>query len=80
MGIACAEAQGQAVVSSHNCFFNNTNGNLRGQAIQSQNDIDQDPRFVDPDRHDYRLKQDSPCIKAGAGKADIGAYGKPAAQ
>ena len=27
--------------------------------------FDADPRFVDPDRGDYRLREDSPCIDAG---------------
>lgn len=76
-GIACAAVAGQAVISSYNCFFNNPGGNMRGQAIESKDDIDKDPMFVNPAKHDYRLQAASPCIKAGENKVDIGAYGYP---
>ncbi len=36
--------------------------------------ISQDPLFVDPANHDYRLRPNSPCRGTGLGGADMGAY------
>ncbi len=39
--------------------------------------ISQDPLFVDPANHDYRLLPNSPCRGTGLGGVDMGAYPSP---
>ncbi|MBM3329004.1 MAG: hypothetical protein FJY67_05965 [Calditrichaeota bacterium] len=55
---------------------------LGRNAVYGDNNLDVDPRFVDPESGDYRLLPDSPCIDAGdpdsppdpdGSRADIGA-------
>jgi hypothetical protein len=36
-------------------------------------EINEDPMFVDPDNHDYRLQEGSPCIGTGRNGEDRGA-------
>ncbi len=59
-------------------LYSNVEGGFRGEG-----NIDEDPRFVDPENGDYHLLEDSPCIDAGdpnssvdpdGTRADIGIY------
>jgi hypothetical protein len=50
-------------VLENNCLFNNSAGNYKNAS--STSDIYTDPLFVDQEKHDYRLKSNSPCIEAG---------------
>jgi hypothetical protein len=47
-----------------NCFFGNLKGDYESVEI-SPLDIKEDPQFVDRSKHDYRLKQTSPCPGMG---------------
>lgn len=56
---------------NYNCFWN-----PQGQVSKvGANDIIADPLFVNVVGNDYHLKSNSPCIGAGEGGADMGAYG-----
>jgi hypothetical protein len=48
----------------HNCL-------LHGYTGPGANNIDADPRFVDPANGDFHLKPDSPCIGAGVARSDV---------
>ncbi|AKB37176.1 hypothetical protein MSSAC_2586 [Methanosarcina siciliae C2J] len=50
-------------VLENNCLYNNYAGNYKN--CTSTTDIYTDPRFVNQHKHNYYLKQDSPCIGAG---------------
>jgi hypothetical protein len=50
-------------VLENNCLYNNSAGNYKN--ANSTTDIYADPLFVDPKKHDYHLKSNSPCIDAG---------------
>ncbi len=50
-------------VLEKNCLYSNSAGNY--QNCTSTTDIYEDPLFVNPSKHDYRLKSNSPCIGAG---------------
>jgi len=58
---------------SHNNVWNNHGQNYEGIA-KPTSDISADPRFVDPEHHDFRLRPTSPCIGSGEGGIDIGAH------
>jgi len=55
------------------------NTNVTYNDIQGYNDsetnIDADPLFCDPEITDYSLAENSPCVGAGIGGTDIGAFG-----
>ena len=56
---------------NYNCFWN-----PQGQVSKvGANDIIADPLFVNVVGNDYHLKSNSPCIGAGEGGVDMGAYG-----
>jgi len=55
----------KAIRVSFNCFFNDTPFELDGAVVDDGNNLFQDPRFVDADGGDFRLRQGSPCIDAG---------------
>jgi hypothetical protein len=50
-------------VLENNCLYNNSAGNYLN--CTSTTDIYADPLFVNPSKHDYHLRQNSPCIGAG---------------
>ncbi|MGB9131667.1 MAG: right-handed parallel beta-helix repeat-containing protein [Methanosarcina sp.] len=50
-------------VLENNCLYNNSGGNY--QNCTSTTDIYVDPLFVNQSKHDYHLKQNSPCTGAG---------------
>lgn len=67
----------------YNDVWNNAGGNYQGLE-PGQFDIHEDPLFVDPERGDFRLTEESPCIDAGdpdpqyndpdGSRNDIGAF------
>ena len=56
-----------------NCLWQNQPADCRGN-LPSRNDLNADPRFVDPENGDYHLREDSPCIGAGPNGEDLGAF------
>jgi parallel beta-helix repeat protein len=58
---------------SHNNAWNNHGQDYEG-IPKPASDISADPRFVDPEHHDFRLRSTSPCIGSGEGGIDIGAH------
>ncbi|QIB91746.1 right-handed parallel beta-helix repeat-containing protein [Methanosarcina mazei] len=50
-------------VLENNCLYNNSAGNYKNAS--STTDFYADPLFVDQKKHNYHLKSNSPCIKAG---------------
>ncbi|MBI3109928.1 MAG: DUF1565 domain-containing protein, partial [Ignavibacteriales bacterium] len=76
------------VQADYNCSFGNSWRNHEDGTTPGANDLIVDPRFVNPNATDFRLKASSPCIDAGnpsdspgdepptkANRIDIGAYG-----
>jgi hypothetical protein len=67
----------------YNDVWNNAGGNYQGLE-PGEFDIHEDPLFVDPERGDFRLTEESPCIDAGdpdpqyndpdGSRNDIGAF------
>jgi len=55
---------------NNNCVYGNVSGNYKN--VTSASDINKDPIFTDRSKHDYSLKSNSPCIKAGTGSSNIG--------
>jgi hypothetical protein len=60
------------IVGTDDITYSNVNG------VSGLGNIDADPRFIDPDAGDYRLRFDSPCVDAGdpmtvseAGETDL---------
>lgn len=47
------------IVMENNCLYDNSGGTYKNTG--STTDIYVDPLFVNPDKHDYRLKPNSPC-------------------
>jgi hypothetical protein len=70
-GIVTDQPEGKLVVR-RNCLFGN-GVNLDRVAPGDSNTL-QDPRFVDRENGDFRLKKGSPCIGAGAGGTNLGAF------
>jgi len=69
-----------------NCFFDNADSPIDGDATGGAGATFGDPAFVDPDRGDFHLREGSACIDVGRGldvidstAADAGAYGGEAA-
>jgi len=60
-------------VLSHNDVWNNYGGNYIG-CLPGPGDISADPLFCDPENGDYYLHGTSPCLDAGQGGADMGAF------
>ncbi|MCD6288495.1 MAG: hypothetical protein J7M12_05215 [Candidatus Hydrogenedentes bacterium] len=50
-----------------------TYSDVRG-GYSGEGNIDVEPMFVDPASDDYRMQPNSPCIGAGAGGTDMGAF------
>ncbi|PAV12143.1 hypothetical protein ASJ81_00295 [Methanosarcina spelaei] len=55
-------------VLENNCLYNNKGGNYKNAS--STTDISANPLFVNHSKHDYHLKQNSPCIRAGYVSSD----------
>ncbi len=65
------------------CYLEITYSNV-GRGYPGEGNIDANPRFVDPENGDFRLRQDSPCIDAGdpsdpvppggGGRIDMGCF------
>jgi hypothetical protein len=60
----CAE-WGVKPVVDYNNIWNNADGEYCDILLQGENDISEDPLFVDTVSGDYTLNSDSPCIDAG---------------
>ncbi|NQU06491.1 MAG: right-handed parallel beta-helix repeat-containing protein [Calditrichaeota bacterium] len=45
-------------------------GNDNGEIVWGDGNIDEDPEFVNPNRNDYTLTDDSPCIDTGDPESD----------
>jgi parallel beta-helix repeat protein len=71
-GISCAENSNPQITYSD--IWNNTDGDYNG-CTPGTGCISEDPQFCDPESGDYQLYSDSPCIGAGEGGSDIGAFG-----
>lgn len=56
----------------YNCLDNEENN--YGEVTGGDNDIEQNPKFTDPDEGDYTLKKDSPCIGAASDGGNIGCF------
>jgi parallel beta-helix repeat protein len=69
-----------ANIITNNDAWNNSPDDYSGNITTDQN-ISQDPRFVDPGAGDYHLQTDSPCIDAGTNEGapteDIEGYPRP---
>jgi hypothetical protein len=77
--------------SDYNCFYGTTDDRvvswnqsldlaLRDHVVTNSLDshsIQQDPLFVNVDARDFHLQPTSPCLGAGMGGSDMGAYGTP---
>ena len=83
-GIACRYGASPTITFCN--VWNNTGGDYY-QCNQTMGKLQQNPKFVDPSKNDYRLQPGSPCIDTGdptildpdGSRSDMGAYGGPAA-
>lgn len=69
-GVVIDQSEGKLVVQ-RNCLFGN--GVDFDRVTPGDSSIHQDPRFVDRENGNFRLRKDSPCIGAGGGKTNLGA-------
>ena len=70
-GIVPDQPEGKLVVW-RNCLFGN--GVDFDRVTPGDSNILRDPRFVDRENGDFRLKRSSPCIGTGGGRTNIGAF------
>ena len=70
-GIVTDQPEGKLVVR-RNCLFGN--GVDFDRVTPGDSNILRDPRFVDRENGDFRLKRSSPCIGTGGGRTNIGAF------
>ena len=64
-GIYIHRRNDQEVLTDYNDVWDNAEGNYGGDAEAGDNDISEDPLFVDAEAGHYSLDEDSPCIDAG---------------
>ena len=55
-----------SVIRNNICYRNQTNGINGGGSLTQTNNLYEDPKFVNADAGDFRLRDGSPGIKAGA--------------
>jgi len=60
------------IVARRNCLF--SNGLDFDRVVPGDSNFVQDPRFVDHQAGDFRLRRSSPCIGVGAGGTNLGAF------
>ncbi len=70
-GVVTDQPEGNIVVI-RNCLFGN--GVDFDRVVPGEGNIFEDPRFVDAADGDFRLGRRSPCIGAGLGRTNIGAF------
>ena len=70
-GVVTDQPEGRIVVR-RNCLFGN--GVDLDRVTPGDGNIVRDPRFVDRDSGDFRLRRGSPCIRAGADRTNLGAF------
>jgi len=66
------EGDGLNVVVSNSCVYSPDSAS--DSAPAGSNNTRKDPKFKDPDKGDYRLKKDSPCVKAAADGSNQGCF------
>lgn len=64
-----------AKILTNNCRFNTVVQNESSDLTLSENLINADPLFVAPERGDFTLQKNSPCINTGLNNKHIGAFG-----
>jgi parallel beta-helix repeat protein len=69
-GYCVSDVNSATVIRNNICWGNPSNGIQGGGGVQSNNLFD-DPQFVDAAGGDYRLKDGSPAIKAGADLSSV---------
>jgi len=70
-GVVTDQPEGKLVVR-RNCLFGN--GVDFDRVTPGDSNVLRDPRFVDRANGDFRLKKSSPCIGAGIGRTNLGAF------
>jgi hypothetical protein len=70
-GVVTDQPDGKLVVR-RNCLFGN--GVNLDRVAPSDGNILRDPRFVDRESGDFRLRKGSPCIGSGEGNTNVGAF------
>jgi hypothetical protein len=70
-GVVTDQPFGKLIVR-RNCLFGN--GIDLDRVVPGDSNIVQDPRFADKEDYDFLLKKGSPCIGAGGGRKDLGAF------
>jgi len=70
-GVVTDQPEGKLVVR-RNCLF--SNGVDLDRVAPGDSDILEDPRFIDREDGDFRLKRGSPCIGMGGGGTNLGAF------
>jgi hypothetical protein len=66
------DGDGLNLVVNNSCLFSPDAGS--DVAVSGSNNIRKDPKFRDPDNGDYRLKKDSPCVKAAKDGSNMGCF------
>ena len=69
-GVVTDQPEGKLVVRG-NCLFGN--GVDFDRVTPGDSNVIRDPRFIDRENGDFRLKKGSPCIGAGSGGTNLGA-------
>jgi hypothetical protein len=70
-GIVTDQPEGRIVVR-RNCMFGN--GADFDRVVPGDSNLAKDPQFIDRPNGDFRLKKGSPCIGAGSGGTNLGAF------